>query len=279
MAFVNRIYVDSRHRIVDSESTSDFRIELPETMQMDDNMHVIVTDVVIPITWLTVEEDINDKLYVRLIEATSENITCTDYILKIPSRNYNRQELAEAISDVCEARGLPLRANDDPFRNLIRIFLPADSQLQFMVFSEKDLDTKANVTWTGPYYTSANPQSINNIIGNSLFRMKTYDAANIFEGGSYNGVPHHTIYLVCPQLGNRSSVGPLGERDILKKVVITDDQLTIPTNLYLNPEDHGDVSRRTFKSLNFKLTDVYGNTVPLHGQNISFTLVFCKDTY
>jgi hypothetical protein len=24
---------------------------------------------------------------------------------------------------------------------------------------------------------------------------------------------------------------------------------------------------------------VYGNTVPLHGQNISFTLVFCKDTY
>ena len=139
MAFVNRIYVDSRHRMVDSESTSDFRIELPETMQMDDNMHVIVTDVVIPITWLTVEEDINDKLYVRLIEATSENITYTDYILKIPSRNYNRQELAEAISDVCEARGLPLRANDDPFRNLIRIFLPADSQLQFMVFSDKDL--------------------------------------------------------------------------------------------------------------------------------------------
>jgi len=40
--------IDSRLRQVDSRSTSDFRIELPETIQMDDNMGCIVTDIVLP---------------------------------------------------------------------------------------------------------------------------------------------------------------------------------------------------------------------------------------
>ena len=275
---VNRIMIDSRMRQVDSQSTSDFRIELPETIQMDDSMGCVVTDIVLPITWYTIEPDVNDKIYLRLyLDAITQEYT--DYILTLPSRNYRRSELAAALNAVFVAHNLPLTSNDDPFRNIIRIGLPVGAPERFMVFSDVDLVTRANTTWKGEYYSSSNPQSINNIIGNSEYRMKVYTATNGFVGGSYNGLPHHTVYLVCPQLGNFRSIGPLGERDILKKIVIQANPLEIMTDMNLWAEDFVDVSRLTLKSLNFRLTDVYGNMINLHGQNISFTLVFCPKRY
>lgn len=277
MPSINRIMIDSRLRQIDSKSTSDFRIELPETIQMDSNMGCVVTDIVLPITWRLVEPDVNDKLYLRMYAAEGDEYV--DHIITIPSRNYTRAELATALTTLFEERDIPLLANEDPFRNLLRIFLPEDNLRSFMIFSDLDLVTRANTTWKGEYYSSTNPQSINNIIGNSEFRMKLYDAVNIFEGGSYNGLAHHTVYLVCPQLGNFRSIGPLGERDILKKIVIQANPLEVMTEMNLNVEDFVDVSRLTLKSLSFRLTDVYGNIVNLHGQNISFTLIFMPLSY
>ena len=75
-------------------------------------------------------------------------------------------------------------------------------------------------------------------------------------------------------MGNFRSIGPLGERDVLKKIVIQANPLEIMTDMNLNTEDHVDVSRHNLKSLSFRLTDVYGNTINLHGQNLSFTLIF-----
>ena len=46
------------------------------------------------------------------------------------------------------------------------------------------------------------------------------------------------------------------------------------TDMNLNAEDHVDASRQNLKSLSFRLRDVYGNTINLHGQNLSFTLIF-----
>jgi hypothetical protein len=277
MPNINRIMIDSRLRQVDSRSTSDFRIELPETIQMDDNMGCVVTDIVLPIAWRTIEPDVNDKLYLRIYPIEGDEYV--DHIVTIPSRSYTRAELAVTLTAIFADRNIPLAANEDPFRNLLRIFLPEDDERSFMIFSDVDLVTRANTTWKGEYYSSTNPQSINNILGNSEFRMKVYNAENIFEGGSYNGLAHHTVYLVCPQLGNYRSIGPLGERDILKKIVIQANPLEIMTDLNLNVEDFADVSRLTLKSLSFRLTDVYGNIINLHGQNISFTLIFCPKNY
>ena len=61
MATVNRILVDSRFRKPDSISTADFRVELSETISVDDAMCCVVTDICIPISWYTVETHVNDK--------------------------------------------------------------------------------------------------------------------------------------------------------------------------------------------------------------------------
>jgi hypothetical protein len=271
MAGVNRIFVDSRHRQADSRSTTDFRVELPETITVDDNMCCVVTDVCIPVSWYTVETDVNDKLFVRVI-TTATNFA--DYIITFASRNYTRTELVDAINYEFAQRSLPLECDEDPFRNIIRIVATAISNKQFMVFSNADLQTNfLRETWKGTYYSRSNPQSINDVIGNTDFKLKVYDSVNIYEGGQFNAVPHHTVYIVCPQLGTYKSIGPQGERDILKKHVVMANPHEISFDTALNAEDFSNISKLSFKSLQFRLLDVYGNVLNMHGQNWSFTLI------
>jgi hypothetical protein len=150
----------------------------------------------------------------------------------------------------------------------------APNNVSFQVFSNLDLKTRCNNTWQGQFFSPTNPQSVNDIIGNSDFRMQVYNKTNFFEGGSFNAVPHHTINILCPQLGTFKSLGPQWERNILKKHVVQAGPQEISIDTYLNAEDFTNISKQTFKNLNFKLTDVYGNTLDLHGLNWSFTLIF-----
>jgi hypothetical protein len=272
MSSVNRILIDSRFRQVDSKSTTDFRVELPETIYMDSGMTCVLWDICLPVTWLTVEPDVNDKLYFRIYQ--SDATTFSDYIMNITSRNYNRSEVVEELNAQFLALGVDLRANEDPYRNLIRIFLPVGSNLAFMIFTNLDLRSRCNNTWRGEYYSSTNPQSINDMIGNAEHNMKRYTAASIFEGGQFNAAPYRTLYITCPQLGNFRSLGPQGERDFFQKVMITSNVNEIIYDSNLWSDDFVDVSRQTLRSLNFRLVDVYGNVVNLHGQNFSFSLVF-----
>jgi hypothetical protein len=142
-----------------------------------------------------------------------------------------------------------------------------------MIHTNLDLRDSVNNTWNGVYYNRVNPQSINDMIGNSLNKMKIYSSTDIFEGGQFSAFPNQTLYIVSPQLGSFRSLGPLGERDILKKHVVVANPNEISIDTYLNAEDYTDISRQSFRNLTFRLTDAYGNTINLHGQNWSFTLV------
>jgi len=93
MTTVNRVLIDSKHRQQESQSTSDFRVELPETITVGDNMACVNTDICIPVCWYTVEKDVNDMLFFRIVDSTSYK----DYIMTLPSRNYNRTEVAETM--------------------------------------------------------------------------------------------------------------------------------------------------------------------------------------
>ena len=59
-----KVYIDTKFMSADSNSTSDFNIELPETVYFDNNSSVFyIDDVCIPHSWYTIEKDVNDKLY------------------------------------------------------------------------------------------------------------------------------------------------------------------------------------------------------------------------
>ena len=60
-----KVYVDSKYRTRNSESTTDFSIELPETLTLPNNTTLFITDVAIPHSWFTVEP-YNNQLFLRL---------------------------------------------------------------------------------------------------------------------------------------------------------------------------------------------------------------------
>ena len=47
---IKKIYIDSRHRTADSISASNFRYELPSSLQMPDNTVFYICDICIPMS-------------------------------------------------------------------------------------------------------------------------------------------------------------------------------------------------------------------------------------
>jgi len=60
---IKKIYVDSRHKTVDSESDINFKYELAVSLHMPQNACFYITDVCIPHVWRTINKDFNDKIY------------------------------------------------------------------------------------------------------------------------------------------------------------------------------------------------------------------------
>ena len=70
---IKKIYVDSRHRTPDSIDTSNFKIELPYSVQLPDNTVFFVTDVSIPHVFQLIEKDINDRIYYTFTATRKDN--------------------------------------------------------------------------------------------------------------------------------------------------------------------------------------------------------------
>lgn len=92
--------VDTKYKTADSKSTSDLKVELPETMAFENNSVFYADDIAIPHSWYTVE-DFNNKMYVCVYDgaylgASPGNIW--SYIITVRNGNYTGNELAIKIN-------------------------------------------------------------------------------------------------------------------------------------------------------------------------------------
>ena len=63
---VKNIYIDSKFKTPDSKSTSDFKFELKETIILPHNSIAYKDKITIPHSWQSIEQDVNDKLYIQV---------------------------------------------------------------------------------------------------------------------------------------------------------------------------------------------------------------------
>ena len=75
---VNKIYIDSRQRTSDTQSSSNFKIELDRGYRLPNATVFFITDVCIPHSWMTVETGSNDNIYFMITE--NGGLTFTYYI-------------------------------------------------------------------------------------------------------------------------------------------------------------------------------------------------------
>ena len=91
MSPIKKIYVDTRFMNLNSESSSDFTIDLPQSYTFPDNTVAYIDDVCIPVSWYTIQEGRNNNLYVRV-----------DGVIRVLSLSegfYNIDSLNDAIVD------------------------------------------------------------------------------------------------------------------------------------------------------------------------------------
>ena len=86
-----RIFIDSRHRTVESLNSSDFPVELSENIELPRGTRVRLHDVSLPYSWRTVEAGINDFLY---LETRPTDQASTYTRLQIPVGQYDGRALA-----------------------------------------------------------------------------------------------------------------------------------------------------------------------------------------
>jgi len=59
---IKKIYIDSSNRTKDSIDASNFKIQLPYTIELPDNTVFFITDVCIPHVYQLIETGLNDRL-------------------------------------------------------------------------------------------------------------------------------------------------------------------------------------------------------------------------
>jgi hypothetical protein len=225
----------------------------------------MLTELVIPNTWYTIE-DTNNRLYMRFV---SQNNVVSDEIFSLPTQNYDLLTLRAAIETLLNNQ-TELTWNITYDGNRGNLTFNVTENVTYYILTDEQL--QGHFPWTGRWYDPSNLKSCNDMLRN-IGTSLAYSNVSNYISGFVDIVNHHSLYITSNITGLHS-IGPRGENNILKKVLTTESYGYLITEAQPNEWDFTVVNRNSLKELSFKLLDIYGNVVNLHGSHISFTLLF-----
>ena len=264
---IRRVYVDSRFKTGGTNTEFDF--ELPLTVNLPKKCKCYVSGFSCPVSWYTVEQNVNDRLYVR--ETTGN--TQTDRVIILDAKNYSGVSLeAELQSKLNNSSTIVYSVSYGLTTGKMTININTSAST-FQILTDEEL-ANPSTNWQGG--SLADPNSANGILRNS----GTSVPHNMVGGGSNSAYVSdlidllhvHTIYLWCDRV-NPTSLGPRGQGNVLCRLPVTSSYGYVMH--YNDTSEHGwsDVSGQVWRSLRFKLTDAYGRVLNLHGGHVSFALI------
>ena len=271
-----KIYFDTKFKTPDSNSTSDFKVELPETLFFENNSVFYVDDIAIPHSWYSVE-DFNNKLYVCVFNGTSPGVPVGNtfsYIITLTNGNYTGTELASEINSKFASNiGGGYTCVYISKTNTLQIGT-SDIQSKFKILTPTEL--KNGVSGFTLPYDKTKPNDCNEILSNLENVSQVCDILNPYKSGYLNMQPIRNLYLHSTTLGNYNSIGPDGCQTIIKKIPVTSDYNIMIFDQCVLYNDYNDCSHQTLKTISFQLKTSRGDIVPLHGVDISFSIVWSR---
>lgn len=262
---IRKLYIDSRFKTVNSSSDGDFKFELNEAIQLPDNCAVFIDDITIPNSWYNIDSQSN-RLYVRRYQDASN--TRTDKILSLDIQNHTFTTLTNALQTALDdSFGSNIfTVTQNVFLGTMSIEVGPDSVCRF--FTDSELK-EGNITWYGDSYDISNLMSANEVCG-----IFVPQGGNLITTSLVDLRRYHNIYLSSSSLSSYSTLGPLGQNDIIKKIQVTSNYGSMIFDNVVAPHDWVDVSKRLLKTLEFKFIDAYGKTINFNGISVSFSLIF-----
>ena len=144
-----KIYIDTRYKTSDSKSTSDFKINLPESLSFEYNTCFYIDDITIPHSWTSIE-DFNNNLYLYVSEDDDPDNKYS-FIITISNGNYTGADFAIELQNKIRANTNPLNTNmfsvSYNIRNNYLTITTAYTGYSFKILTPKDLETNLNNTF------------------------------------------------------------------------------------------------------------------------------------
>ena len=263
---VERLYVDSTFRTPDSQSSSSFKFQLARNIRLPKNTVFFVDDVCIPNTWLTIETDVNDVLYIVY--------GGVELRVKIAQGQYAASALGTAINAAFSSNATvmgKLTCTTNTAYSSLTISTTGDT---FILPTDDDLKSRRFFA-TNPDTIYNDFQNCNDVINNTSGPSPVYSTTKPFSSG-FLTLTHSCLYITSPNIGTYTTLGARGESDIIKKVPITSMYGYLVVDSFSSNHDFLDCSDQTLNMLEFQIKDVGGKVVNLHGYNVSFTIVFAQ---
>ena len=272
MLKLKKIYVDSKYKTANSASTSNFSIQLPETVYMPDNSVFYISDVCIPRSFWTIESGINDKFYLQI----RYNGFTFDIILTLDSQNYTGADLAvEILTQLNKLTNFTNKFTITYDSSRHEIFIMCDFGYTFKVLTKNDIFTQLNNTWGGASYSTSNSYDINSyMLKLNVGVSPLYTSVNYFRSSSLDLQPIRNIYISSPNIGNFTTLGPNGQSNIIKKVPVNANYNSMVFDGMTSSNDFLDCSKQTLRNIEFTIENSRGELINLHGQEVSFSIIF-----
>ena len=277
-----KIYIDSSYKV--SGTSSDFVVDLPETVQLEDNVKCILHEVSIPRSWFSIQQGFNDNLYFFQLDPNGVNPDIIDYrVFSIDEGNDSGAELAERIqfwlNDYFDTRNPDVVRTDTctvSYRaktNKITIAVNY-ANLIFNVFTDAEAITNQN-EFTG--IDVSNLHSINKVL-NIVDTSPTHGIALPFVSGFIDLTPVKSIYIHSNELCNYNQLTVAGNSPIVKNINVSVPYLGIINDNEINDFDYIDVSSKILRRVSFRFTNEFNQTVNFNNNvECSFSLTFFRD--
>ena len=277
---IKKIYVDSRYKTSNSNSDSDFSIELPRSFNVPDGVVAHIDDIVIPVCWTTVDERNPNCYFAVFTGVDSDELSFT-----MPSKNYDGIEFAtalaqqfnEAIATYKYAKPV-VSTTYDLMQNILVISLSDSRSASAKTQSPVTLQIRTDEVLQNPPAGSditqrSNPRTINAI-------LRTTVNTRITETTPWRCFldlhPTRNSYLCSAALASYDTVSNFGNDNIIKQIPCAAGFNKLLVQMSGSTLDGLSVSRRSLRYIDFKLVDTSNNIVPLQGNHFSFSIVFVK---
>ena len=272
-----KVYIDSSYKV--NGTSSDFTIDLPETVQLEDNMLCQIHEVSIPHSWYSINST-NNNLYFRHQVLPPALVAGAYYRrIPIPEGNYTASELTTELETqlnnyfdtVDRPNTYTVRYNATT--NKIRIAVNYASVI-FVVLTDAEV-----APFVGSFLDDVdvnNLSSINRVMGNTTPAPDAYTNLVPYITNFIDLVPFKSLYLHCNEISNYNQLTVAGNSSIVKKINVTVPYLGIINDNELSSVDYIDVSQKMLRRLNFRLSNNLNQTVNLNNVDISFTLTFFR---
>jgi hypothetical protein len=267
-----RVIVDSRYKLAESISHSDFKISLPFEIRMERGTKMFVDQVSLSHSWSTVEVT-NQNIFVQEFDNNATPpLGLHERVVQLPLGLYSAASLRTQ-----------LQASLNTGTHIQGVYAVTLANSKFLISwtdtaghsSKIKIHTRADIEYLKNVHPHFQGNWGNELIGATLPHGYFYQGQPLYLS-HVDLMAHKTLHLCCPTLGETGFLALDGSTDVVKRVVLgntmpgetINDAIAAPMAPIIFEHDS------TLKVIHFVLRDWEGKPVNLSGHEISFELIF-----